>query len=79
MSEARRKYIEANPNPIKFPVMLQSETETLYFPSIASAARYLGVTTDTMYLRIRRGKPSKRVPYTITKISVEFYNSVKDV
>lgn len=79
MSDARKRYFETNSDPIKVPVAVKSETETLYFASIKSAAKYLNVCTDTILIRIKRGKPSKKVPYVITRIPVEFYKSIKNV
>ena len=79
MREARKKYFENTPDPIKVPIMLRSENETLYFPSIKSAIKYLGVTNGTLYDRIKKGTPSKKVPYIVSRISVEFYKSIKNV
>ena len=79
MSEARKKYFEITEDPIRFPVMIQSETETLYFASIKSAAKYLNVHRDTIWARLKSGKPSKKVPYIVSRISVEFYKSIKNV
>lgn len=79
MSEARKRYFENTPDPIRFPVMIQSESETMYFPSVKSAAKYLNVHRDTIWTRIKRGTPSKKVPYVVSRISVEFYKSIKNV
>ena len=79
MSEARKKYFEETEDPIKVPVKIESENETLYFPSIKSAAKYLNVSPDTVAIRIKRGKVSKKVPYIVSRISVEFYKSIKNV
>lgn len=79
MREARKKYFENTPDPIKVPVSVQSDDGVLYFPSIKSAAKYLNIHVDTVRKRIKSGKPSKAVPYIISYISVEFYKNIKNV
>lgn len=79
MSEARKKYFENNPDPIKTPVSIQTDNDILYFPSIKSAAKYLNVTVDTIRARAKSGTPSKKVPYIISYISVEYYKQIKNV
>lgn len=79
MSEARKRYFESTPNPIKMPIQVQTEDDVLYFPSIKSAAKYLNVSVDTIRIRAKSGKPSKKVPYLISYISVEFYKNIKNV
>lgn len=59
--------------------MLKSDEETLYFPSMKSAAKYLDVHTDTLLIRIKKGTPTKRVPYIVSRISVELYKSITNV
>ena len=79
MSEARRKYFESLSEVVAKPVMLQSETEVLYFPSIKAAAEYLNVHRDSLWARIKKGTPTKKIPYIVSHISVEFYKSIKNV
>lgn len=79
MSEARKKYFENTPDPIRVPIQIQEKDKVLYFPSIKSAAKYLNVSVDTVRIRAKSGKPSKKVPCIISYISVEFYKSVKNV
>lgn len=79
MSEARKKYFENTPDPIKVPIAVHREDDILYFPSIKSAAKYLNVSVDTVRIRAKSGKPSKKVPYVVSYISVERYKQIKNV
>lgn len=79
MSESRKKYFENTPDPIKVPISVQTEDDILYFQSIKSAAKYLNVSVDTVRIRAKSGTPSKKVPYIISYISVEYYKQIKNV
>ena len=79
MSEARKRYFENNPDPIRVPVAVKSDEDIMYFPCIKSAARYLNVHVDSIRNSIKRGRPSKKIPFAISYISVEFYKSIKNV
>lgn len=79
MSESRKRYFENTPDPIKVPISVQTEDDILYFPSIKSAAKYLNVSVDTVRIRAKSGTPSKKVPYIISYISVEYYKQIKNV